>query len=107
MTPEGRVKHKVKQVLKLIGELEPIYTDMPVPGGYGKSGLDFNIGIRGRWIAVETKAPGGEPTPRQRGTMVKMHRAGIRVFVVSNDEGLEALRQYLMKIVRLFPSDEG
>jgi Holliday junction resolvase len=55
MTPEGRVKEQVKKVLKTHG----IWYFMPAANGYGKVGVpDFICCWRGRFLAIETKAPG-------------------------------------------------
>jgi hypothetical protein len=45
-TPEGRVKNKIKKLLNQHG----VYYDMPVPYGYGKSGLDFYGCHHGRFF---------------------------------------------------------
>jgi hypothetical protein len=72
MTPEGKVKAKVKAHLKKVG----CYFEMPVPSGYGKSGLDFVGCYRGFYFQIEAKAEGNEPTPRQRATILDIQRAG-------------------------------
>lgn len=72
MTPEGKIKENVKNFLKKRGA----YFFMPVPSGYGTPTLDFIGCYRGYYFAIETKAPGKEPTPRQRSTMRTMQEAG-------------------------------
>lgn len=91
MTPEGRVKEQVKRVLKAHGA----YYHMPVQNGMGAPTLDFVGCHRGRFYAVETKAPGKQPTPRQLVTISAMNAAGGRTFVVSDDEELAALETWL------------
>ena len=55
MTPEGRVKAAVKAALKARG----IWYCMPMGTGYGSSGVpDFLCCHQGRFLAIETKAPG-------------------------------------------------
>jgi hypothetical protein len=55
MTPEGRVKEAVKKVLKQ----RNIWYFMPSANGYGKVGVpDFICCWDGRFLAIETKAPG-------------------------------------------------
>lgn len=62
MTPEGKVKAKVRAVLKELGA----YYVMPVTGGYGASGApDFLVCWRGRFFGVECKANGNRPTALQ------------------------------------------
>ena len=74
MTPEGKVKAQVKDFLKARGA----YFFMPVQTGYGATSLDFLGCYNGRFFAIETKAPGGKPTARQRFTMEQMTAAGGR-----------------------------
>jgi hypothetical protein len=54
-TPEGRVKAAVKKVLKQKGA----WFYMPVQNGMGVVGIpDFVCCWRGRFLGIETKAPG-------------------------------------------------
>lgn len=71
-TPEGKLKDQVKAFLKEKGA----YYIMYVPSGYGTPGLDFAGCYKGRFFAIETKAPGKVPTPRQNATMSTMQKAG-------------------------------
>lgn len=82
MTPEGKVKAKVSAVLKAADRM---YYNMPVPGGYGESTLDYVGCYCGRFFAIETKAPGQKPTDRQRMIIAMMERAGAKVFVIDGD----------------------
>jgi len=97
-TPEGKVKDKVKAVLRRFG----LYVHMPVLNGYGEPSLDFINCGGGYFIAVETKAPGKQPTPRQQVTIAEMKKAGGFVFVVSNDDELARMEQTLVLLL-LFP----
>ena len=72
MTPEGRVKKQVSAMLKKYGA----YYEMPVPGGFGKSGLDYLGCFMGKFFSIETKAPGKHPTPRQLLTIKAIEAAG-------------------------------
>jgi hypothetical protein len=81
-TPEGKVKRKVTELLK---KYPGLYYEMPVPGGYGKSGLDYIGCYKGRFFSVETKAPGKHPTDRQQQTIAAITRAGGAVFVIDGD----------------------
>lgn len=74
-TPEGKIKDQVKAFLKERGA----YFFMPVPTGYGTPTLDFIGCYKGRFFAVETKAAGKKPTPRQLATMAHMEAAGAKV----------------------------
>ena len=62
MTPEAKVKEKVKKALKNMGA----YYAMPATGGYGSSGVpDFLVCYEGRFIGIECKANGNTPTALQ------------------------------------------
>lgn len=91
MTPEGKVKEQVKKLLKAHGA----YYHMPMQNGMGAPSLDFICCHNGRFFAIETKAPGKKPTPRQEQTMAEIAFAGGYVFVISNQEGLDILEAYL------------
>ena len=81
MTPEGRVKAKVKKLLKGYN----LYSNWPVPCGYGTPMLDCVGCFLGLFFSIETKAPGGKPTPRQQQTIEEQRRAGAKVFVIDGD----------------------
>jgi hypothetical protein len=85
MTPEGKVKAQVKRVLKPYRDSDELYYWMPVPSGYGDAMLDFVGSHLGRFFAIETKAPGKEPTDRQKLTIEFMRRSGAKVFVIDGD----------------------
>lgn len=90
MTPEGKVK---QAVTRLLSKYKGIYFWMPVQTGYGSRSLDFLGCYRGRFFAVETKAPGKKPTPLQHNTIAKMTSAGATVFVIDGD--VSELKQWL------------
>ncbi len=97
MTPEGKIKAKVRAIL----DATPMcYYDMPVPGGYGMSALDFNCCVRGQAVYIETKAdPSKTLSPRQRDCALRMLAAGAKVFIVAGPDGLQALRRYLSDLL--------
>lgn len=77
-TPEGKVKDRVKRILKQY----ECYQFWPVQTGYGAPTLDCIACCAGQFFAIETKAPGKRPTPRQRLTMEDMEAAQGKVFVI-------------------------
>jgi hypothetical protein len=79
-TPEGKVKDAVKKMLKGFGA----YFHMPVQAGYGAPTLDFIGCHRGKFFAIETKAPGKTPTPRQLLTIREMEAARAITFVIDD-----------------------
>lgn len=90
MTPEAKVKIKVKKTLTGIGA----YYAMPATGGYGLSGTpDFLVCWRGQFVALECKANGNKPTALQEAAMQRIRDAGGRAFVIdeSNVDNLKEM----------------
>lgn len=77
-TPEGKVKDRVKRILKKYR----CYQFWPVQTGYGAASLDCIGCYNGHFFSIETKAPGKHPTPRQAMTIRDMMDAKARVFVI-------------------------
>ncbi len=75
---EERVKNHVKRLFKKYG----VSYFMPVQSGYGSASLDFLACHKGRFLAVETKAPGKHLTPRQELIKSEIERAGGTVFII-------------------------
>jgi hypothetical protein len=96
-TPEGRIKEQVKRLLACYKP--DLYSHWPVMNGMGEPTLDCIGAVRGRMFAIETKAPGKKPTPRQELTILKMQQAGIVVFVIDGD--LNELADWLHKFLPL------
>jgi len=62
MTPEAKVKNKVKKILDEYG----VYHFSPQTGGYGRSGIpDIICCAEGKFIGIECKAGKNKPTPLQ------------------------------------------
>lgn len=80
-TPEGLIKNAVKLLLKKHG----VYWHCVVQNGMGAPSLDFICCHCGRYLAIETKKPGGKPTPRQELTISEIEKAGGKVFVIDGD----------------------
>lgn len=111
MTPEGRVK---KRVTELLATFPSVYSFMPVQYGMGASGLDyhcvvgkmFQFGIVAEMIPIaffiETKKPGDKPTTRQQNFMRERRvNQNARTFVIDEDpsinkgKGLDELALWL------------
>lgn len=98
MTPEGEVKKKITALLnslQLPNSGVSCYYRMPVPTGYGKSGLDYEGCINGLFFAIEAKAPGEWLTTRQRDTALAILDGGGKVFVISGGDGLRAFAMWV------------
>lgn len=93
MTPEGKVKAKIKKVLKD----NDIYYVMPATGGYGNSGApDFLICLNGKFVGFETKANGNKPTALQQMNLDKIEDCGGLALVV-NESNVDKICEYLTK----------
>lgn len=101
MTPEGKVKAKVKAALNTLGA--DCWRFMPVQTGYGAPALDFLLSVRGRFIAIETKAPGKSLTPMQETTKAAIEAAGGIVLVVW-DEGSLAIAMKIVLAMEFAPN---
>lgn len=99
MTPEGKVKKKVSALLK---KYEPeLAYHMPVLSGYGSAILDYVVCCCGVFFLIETKAPGGVPTDRQRFTIESYHQAGAVTFISDgSDESLRAIQDHIETIFK-------
>jgi len=105
-TPEGKVKKAVQKVLDNKGKFGVIYHYWPVPAGYGSPTLDCIICYRGVFIAIETKAPGKKPTPRQELSISDMLAAGAIVMVIDTTDTTR-LEHVLERIRDRRPEKEG
>jgi hypothetical protein len=95
LTPERKVKDKVKKVLKELGA----YYAMPATGGYGSSGVpDFLVCYRGRFFGLECKANGGKTTALQEKNLEDIRKNDGVAFVVS-EHNIGNLRELLVVFV--------
>ena len=92
-TPEGKVKNKVRRILKQHGA----YYHQPVMNGMGAPSLDFVCCHRGAYFAIETKAGTKKPTPRQETTMEEIRRAEGLAFLVNETSGWDELTEWLTR----------
>lgn len=88
MTPEGKVKRKVVEVLKK----HEVWYFFPASNGFGKSGIPDIIAIvDGHFVGIEVKSATGKPTELQKICGKQIEEAGGTWLVVSNDVTLEVL----------------
>jgi penicillin-binding protein-related factor A (putative recombinase) len=101
MTPEGKVKQKIKVVLDTYREQGVLYYHMNVPVGYGKSTLDYLGFICGLGFAIEAKAPKKKPSDRQLAIIEDIDKSGAPVFVIDGVEGLTRFNDWCQEVVAL------
>lgn len=94
MTPEGKVKDKVRKVLQAYSGM---WTYWPVSMGMGRKTVDLLACYRGRFFAIETKAPGKTPTLLQTAELRRVSEAGGESFVIAStdDPELDRLTAWL------------
>jgi Holliday junction resolvase len=82
MTPEGKVKAKVKALLEQHGA----WYFMPAQNGYGRAGIpDVIVCYKGRFLAIECKAGYNKTTALQEREIMNIHKAGGAAMVVRED----------------------
>jgi hypothetical protein len=89
MTPEGHVKNLVKR--RMADEFPTAYRFAPVLNGMGAPGLDVYYCVVGLFVAIETKAKGKRPTPRQQITIDAIRDAGGLAYVVDDVVTIELM----------------
>jgi hypothetical protein len=93
MTPEAKVKQKVRRLLDAM----EIYYFFPPANGYGRAGIpDIILCHAGLFGAVECKAGKGQLTALQERELDKINAAGGFTFVAREDN-LEELRWAMTK----------
>ena len=97
MTPEGRVKKKVKEYLQSIDA----WYYMPVSNGMGRVGCpDILVCYKGLFMAFETKAPGKikNVTANQQREITDIQRVNGLALVVDDVEQVkEAIRDKIIQ----------
>jgi Holliday junction resolvase len=92
MTPEGKVKKKVKAILD---ELK-VYHFSPMQNGMGRAGIPDIIACHGgKFIGIECKAGDNKPTALQERELNRILNAGGEAYVI-NEENIEQLREELI-----------
>lgn len=99
MTPEGKVKAKVKRVLS---EYSDLFLYMPVQTGYGRAGIPDFVGcISSKFFAIECKAGRGDLTALQVRTLQEIRDAGGKTWVVnevSMDKFIKEFSEWVLEI---------
>lgn len=97
VTPEGKVKAKVKNVLNAYG----CYHFWPVQTGMGARTLDCLGCHNGRAFAIETKAPGKKMTPQQASIATRIEDSQCKVFEISTPDDIVMLELWLRALPQL------
>jgi hypothetical protein len=92
-TPEGKTKAAIKKVLNEYGDA--LWQHWPVQNGMGTPTLDCNGWFKGHAYAIEAKAPGKKPSPRQVITIERMQQAGAKIFIIDSPEATWPLKMWL------------
>ena len=97
-TPEGRVKDKVRAMLKK----HQVWYFLPGNNGMGKSGVpDFVCCVSGRFVGIECKADATKrATPLQLFAASEIERAGGRWFLVYDAETLAVAEATIVALKR-------
>ena len=91
MTPEGKVKLRVKLLLTSINA----YYFLPATHGYGSSGIpDIVACINGRFVGIECKAGKGKTTALQEKNLNAITQAG-GLSIVVNEKNVDDLLMLL------------
>ena len=92
MTPEGKVKKRVKAIL----DEQQVYHFSPMQNGMGRAGIPDIIACHGgKFIGIECKAGDNKPTALQERELNRILNAGGEAFVI-NEENIEQLREELI-----------
>jgi hypothetical protein len=92
MTPEGKVKKRVKAIL----DEQQVYHFSPMQNGMGRAGIPDIIACHGgKFIGIECKAGDNKPTALQERELNRILNAGGEAYVI-NEENIEQLREELI-----------
>jgi hypothetical protein len=97
MTPEGKIKRKVKEVLKEFG----LWHFFPGNNGLGRSGIpDIICIVNGQFVGIECKADYSKtPTLLQIKCGDEIKAAGGRWVLVRSEDDVLSLRTYLRLLI--------
>ena len=94
MTPEAKVKKRIKDILNKLGA----YYVMPHGAGYGNAGApDFIVCHKGRFIGIEAKAGNNKATSLQLHNLMQIRKSGGVSFVV-NEDNINELEKELSNV---------
>lgn len=101
MTPEAKVKKKVRELLDDLGA----YYFFPPANGYGRAGIPDIVGcILGRFVAIECKAGKNTTTALQERELSRIEESGGFTFV-ANEHNLDELKEALHCLITSISQD--
>ena len=102
MTPEAKVKKKVKLVLMDMGA----YHLSPIGTGYGSMGApDIIACVKGRFIGIECKAGNNKPTMLQENNLKQIRENG-GLAVVINEDNVGQLEEMITSWLSIAPAEK-
>ena len=93
MTPEGKVKKRLKNLLAPYGGA--VYQFWPMQNGMGAPALDVILCFNGFFISIELKAGKKRMTERQEHTALQIRNAGGATLLINDFEGWLELQSWL------------
>jgi Holliday junction resolvase len=97
MTPEGKVKKKVTDLLKKLN----VYYFFPATGGYGKSGVpDIVCCPNGLFVGIECKHTPNTTTALQQAQLKAIEMSGGKTYVV-NELTFDYFASDFIRLVRM------
>lgn len=84
MTPEGRTKKRIKEILDARGKALKQF--WPVQNGLGAATIDCHVCYLGFYLVIEAKALGEKATPRQVLTLSEYEAAGGITLVIDGSD---------------------
>jgi hypothetical protein len=101
MTPEGKVKKRVKAIL----DEQQVYHFSPMQNGMGRAGIPDIVACHGgRFIGIECKAGSNKPTALQERELSRILEAGGEAYVI-NEENIEQLKEKLVWMLKYSNDD--
>lgn len=96
-TPEGKVKKKVREILKRHG----VYYCMPIGTVFGKAGVpDIIACANGQFIGIECKAGGNKCTKLQEIEQEKIRTAGGCAIVI-DEKSLDEFEDWIQGVLTM------
>lgn len=88
-----------KKILDALNKIKGVYAFKKSATPWDRAGIsDIIACFRGRFLAIEVKAPGGEPSALQEAFIAKIRACGGEAHVVRSIEDLEAVLDVISNV---------